>query len=81
MENYKQMKVSTLKNLARERGLRRYSRLRKSELIELIKKPSSARKHKNPVKTNGERERGLRRYSRLRKYQLLQKLVGNEEQI
>ena len=39
MENYKQMKVSTLKNLARERGLRRYSRLRKSELIEQIKTP------------------------------------------
>ena len=34
MENYEQMKVSTLKNLARERGLRGYSRLRKSELIE-----------------------------------------------
>ena len=32
--NYEQMKVSTLKNLARERGLRGYSRLRKSELIE-----------------------------------------------
>ena len=31
------MKVSTLKHLARERGLRQYSRLRKSELIELIK--------------------------------------------
>ena len=31
------MKVSTLKNLAKERGLRQYYRLRKSELIELIK--------------------------------------------
>ena len=39
MENYKQMKISTLKNLARERGLRRYSRLRKPKLIELIQNP------------------------------------------
>ena len=39
MENYKQMKFSTLKNLARERGLRRYSKHRKSELTELIKNP------------------------------------------
>ena len=40
MENYKRMKVSTLKKSSeRERGLRRYSRLRKSELIELIKNP------------------------------------------
>ena len=39
MENYIQMNVSTLKNLARERGLRGYSRLRKSELTEQIKNP------------------------------------------
>ena len=32
--NYEQMTVSTLKNLARERGLRRYYKLKKSELIE-----------------------------------------------
>ena len=31
--NYEQMTVPTLKNLARDRGLRRYSRLRKPELI------------------------------------------------
>ena len=39
MENYEQMKVSTLKNLAREEGLRGYSGLRKSELIEQIRNP------------------------------------------
>ena len=60
MENYKQMKVSTLKNLSRERGLHGYSRLRKSELIEQIKKTSSARIHENPVKTTGKRERFTR---------------------
>ena len=80
MEHYKQMKVSTLKNLARERGLRRYSRLRKSELIELIKNPPPPEYTKTQLRQM-VRERGLRRYSRLRKYQLLQKLVGNEEQI
>ena len=53
MEHYKQMKVSTLKNIARERGLRRYSKLRKSELIELIKNPPPP----EYTKTNGERER------------------------
>ena len=31
--NYERMTVPELKNLARERGLTRYSRLRKSELI------------------------------------------------
>ena len=31
--NYEQMTVSSLKNLARERGKTRYSRLNKSELI------------------------------------------------
>ena len=39
MENFIQMNVSTLKNLARERRLRGYSKLRKSELIEQIKNP------------------------------------------
>ena len=38
MVNYEQMIVSTLKNLARERGLRGYSRLRKSELIRKLRK-------------------------------------------
>ena len=33
MESYKRMKIPTLKNLAKERGLYGYSRLKKSELI------------------------------------------------
>ena len=36
MENYKRMKIPTLKNLARERGLHGYSRLKKSELIQRL---------------------------------------------
>ena len=35
--NYEQMTVLGLKNLARERGLTRYSRLRKSELIRRLR--------------------------------------------
>ena len=40
MENYKRMKVSTLKILATERGIQGYSRLRKPELIEQLSKTS-----------------------------------------
>ena len=35
--NYEQMTVPELKNLARERGLTRYSRLRKSELVRRLR--------------------------------------------
>ena len=38
--NYEQMTVPELKNLARERGLTRYSRLRKSELIRRLREQS-----------------------------------------
>ena len=38
--NYEQMTVPGLKNLARERGLTRYSRLRKSELIRRLREQS-----------------------------------------
>ena len=34
---YKKMKVVELKSLAREQGIRGYSRLRKGELINLLK--------------------------------------------
>ena len=80
MENYKRMNVLTLKNLARERGLRGYSTLRKAELIEQLIKPPP------PEYTRAQliqlaRERGLRGYSRLRKSQLLQRLGGSRDQI
>ena len=32
MENYERMIITTLKNIAREKGLRGYSRLKKSKL-------------------------------------------------
>ena len=35
--NYEQLTLPVLKNLARERGLSRYSRLRKSELIRRLR--------------------------------------------
>ena len=35
--NYEQLTLPILKNLARERGLSRYSRLRKSELIRRLR--------------------------------------------
>ena len=35
MENYERMKIPTLKNLARERGLYGYSRLKKENLYNL----------------------------------------------
>ena len=37
--NYEQITIPMLKNLARERGLRGYSRLRKAELIQRLSAP------------------------------------------
>ena len=37
--NHEQMTVLALKNLARERGITGYSRLRKSELIKTLREP------------------------------------------
>ena len=39
MENYERMIIPTLKDIARERGLRGYSRLKKSELIKKLRGP------------------------------------------
>ena len=73
MENYNRMNVLTLKNPARERGLRGYSTLRKVELIEQLINPPPP-KYKRAQLIQLARERGLRGYSRLRKSQLLQRL-------
>ena len=81
MENYEQMIVSTLKNLARERGLRRYSRLRKSELIRKLREPTPLREPTRDELRQLTRERGLRGYYRLRKSQLLQRLRAPRDQI
>ena len=74
MENYEQMIVPTLKHLARERGLRRYCRLRKSELIRKLREPIAPREPTRDELRQLARERGLRGYYRLRKSQLLQRL-------
>ena len=58
--NYEQITVPMLKNLAREKGLKGYSRLRKAELIEQLRKPYSARIYESPVDTTGRRERFTR---------------------
>ena len=74
------MIVSTLKNLARERGLRGYSRLRKAELIEQLRNPTPLEYTKAEL-IQLARERGLRGYSRLNKAELLQRLRAPRAQI
>ena len=75
-DNYEQMIVSTLKHLARERGLRGYSRLRKAELIEQLRNPTPLEYTKAQL-IQLARERGLRGYSRLNKAELLQRLISS----
>ena len=74
------MIVSTLKNLARERGLRGYSRLRKAELIEQLRNPTPLEYTKAQL-IQLAREKGLRGYSRLNKAELLQRLRASRDQV
>ena len=74
MENYEQMKISTLKNLAREKGLYRLSRLKKSELIRKLREPMQLRDRTRTELIQLARERGLTRYHNLRKAELIQRL-------
>ena len=74
MENYKRMKIPTLKNLARERGLHGYSRLKKSELIRKLREPIQLRDRTTAQLIQLARERGLTRYHSLRKAELIQRL-------
>ena len=78
--NYEQMIVSTLKNLARERGLRGYSRLRKAELIKQLRNPTPLEYTKAQL-IQLARERGLRGYSKLNKAELLNRLRVSRDQI
>ena len=80
MENYNRMNVLTLKNLARERGLRGYSTLTKAELIEQLRNPPP-QQYTRAQLIQLAKERGLRGYSRLRKSQLLQRLGASRAQI
>ena len=60
--------VKDLKNLAKERGLRRYHNLKKAELLTLLERqiPPSKKDLKKLAK-----ERGLRRYHNFKKAELL----------
>ena len=78
--NYEQMAVSSLKNLARERCLRGHYKLRKSELVKQIRNPPPL-EHTRAHLLQLARERGLRRYSTFRKSELLQRLRGSGDQI
>ena len=79
--NYEQMTVSSLKNLAREKGLRGYSRLNKYELIKIHREPTPPKEPTREELRQLARERGLRGYSRLNKAELLQRLRAPGEQI
>ena len=61
--------LKDLKNLARERGLRRYHNLKKEDLARLLNIPISPKPLKKDLK-NLARERGLRRYHNLKKEDL-----------
>ena len=76
MGDYKQMSIPILKNLAREKGLREYSRLKKSELIKKLREPITLRDFSRTQLKQLAREKGLRRYSRLKKSDLIQDLVN-----
>ena len=78
--NYEQMTVLALKNLARERGKTRYSRLNKSELIKKLRKPTPPTEPTREELRQLARERGIRGYSRLNKADLLQRLRAPGDQ-
>ena len=72
--NYEQNTITMLKNIARERGLRGYSRLKKSELIRKLREPTTLRDHTRTQLIHLARERGLTRYHSLKKAELIQRL-------
>ena len=74
MENYERMIIPTLKNIARERGLRGYSGLKNSELIKKLREPILPRDLTRTQLIQLARERGLTRYHSLRKDVLIQRL-------
>ena len=79
--NYEQMTVSSLKNLARKKGLRGYYRLNKSELIKKLREPSPTTEPTREELRQQAREKGIWGYSRLNKAELLQRLRTFGDQI
>ena len=80
MENYKDMKVTELKNVAKERGIRGYYSLRKSELIEKIKNRPPL-EYSRAQLIQMAKERGLKNFYQLRKHELLKSLRASEKTI
>ena len=74
MENYERMIIPTLKNIAREKGLRGYSRLKKSEFIKKLREPILPRDLTRNQLIQLARERGITRHHRLRKSELIKRL-------
>ena len=80
MENFNKMKVTELKDLAKERGIRGYYSLRKSELIEKIKNPPPL-EYSRAQLIQLAKERGLTKFYQLRKAELIQKLRASENTV
>ena len=78
--NYEQLTVLSLKNLASERSLRRYYKLKKSELIKQLRNPPPLEYTRAQLRQLA-RERGIRGYYRLNRAELLQKLRAPGDQI
>ena len=72
--NYEKMTVSTLKNLARERGKTRYSRLNKSGLIQKLREPTPPREPTRKELREEARDLKICRYSKLNKVELIEQL-------
>ena len=73
-KNFERMTVSALKNLARERGIHRYSKLNRAELIDQLKNPSPLEYTRDQLRQMA-RERGLQGYYNLPKNELPQRLM------
>ena len=67
--NYSINTIKGLRNIARERGLQGYSKLKKAELIEHIKNPPII--YTRAQLTQQAKDKGLKRYSTLKKAELI----------
>ena len=72
--NYEQMTVSVLKNLARGRGKTRYCRLNKSWLIQKLREPTPPREPTRKELREKAKNLKIRGYSKLNKDELIKQL-------